>query len=249
MSPGSSVGRGMSANPFDGESGVHEAPPVLVVVRKVPGLYRALVDALPLEAGAQRRHDPGHAAASAKLADEASPGHERAPDTGDDGVGVEHPVERGVAEHRVELGVEGEPLPITHPGVETALARRSHLRCAAVDADDAAAARDELLGERPVAAAEVEDAFARYRRQELEHRRAQLRHEAGGARVAFRIPVLGYGRASSTMLKGVSVARRKRRKPPAVTTSRSRASPACAPSASPTSCASDAGVQMSVDAE
>ena len=36
-------------------------------------------------------------------------------------------------------------------------------------------------------------------------------------------------------------------KPPAVTTSRIRASPAWAPSASPTSCDSDAGVQSSVE--
>ena len=56
-------------------------------------------------------------------------------------------------------------------------------------------------------------------------------------------PPTRHGRASSTRLNGVSAARRKRVKPPAVTTSRSRASPACAPSASPTSCASDAGVQ------
>ena len=38
------------------------------------------------------------------------------------------------------------------------------------------------------------------------------------------------------MLKGVSVARRKRLNPAAVTTSRIRASPACAPRHSPTSC-------------
>ena len=47
--------------------------------------------------------------------------------------------------------------------------------------------------------------------------------------------ILCYGRASSTILNGVSVARRKRVKPPLVTTSRSFASPACAPNARPTS--------------
>ena len=56
-----------------------------------------------------------------------------------------------------------------------------------------------------------------------------------------------YGRASNTMLNGVSAARRKRVIPPAVTTSRMRASPAWAPSASPTSCDSEAGVQRSVE--
>src|SRR5262249_43835846 len=102
--------------------------------------------------------------------------------------------------------------------------------------------------ERTVAAAEIEDPFARGRCEELEDGRAELRHETRRARVAGGIPVLGYGRASSTRLKGVSVARRKRVKPADGTISRRRASPACAPSARPTSCASDAGVQTSVDA-
>ena len=48
-----------------------------------------------------------------------------------------------------------------------------------------------------------------------------------------------YGRASSTRLNGVSVARRKRVKPASSSTSRRRASPACAPSAAPTSWASE----------
>src|SRR5579862_10027748 len=51
------------------------------------------------------------------------------------------------------------------------------------------------------------------------------------------------------MLNRVSVARRKRVSPPATTTSRIRASPACAPSANPTSCDSDAGVHKSVRSE
>src|SRR5882757_1112938 len=50
--------------------------------------------------------------------------------------------------------------------------------------------------------------------------------------------------ASSTMLKGVSAARRTRLKPPSMMTFLRRASPACAPSARPTSCASEAGVQI-----
>jgi hypothetical protein len=57
-----------------------------------------------------------------------------------------------------------------------------------------------------------------------------------------------HGLASSTMLNGVSSARRKRVKPPSVTTSRNRASPAWAPSASPTSWSREAGVQTSVEA-
>ena len=56
-----------------------------------------------------------------------------------------------------------------------------------------------------------------------------------------------HGLASNTRLNGVSAARRKRLNPPAETTSRIRASPAWAPSASPTSCESEAGVQRNVE--
>jgi hypothetical protein len=56
-----------------------------------------------------------------------------------------------------------------------------------------------------------------------------------------------HGRASKTRLKGVSAARRKRVNPPSETTSPILDSPACAPSASPTSCESDAGVQRNVE--
>ena len=61
--------------------------------------------------------------------------------------------------------------------------------------------------------------------------------------------VICYARASNTRLKGVSAALRKRLNPPCITTSRIRFSPACAPSASPTSCAFDAGVHTIVDAQ
>jgi len=56
------------------------------------------------------------------------------------------------------------------------------------------------------------------------------------------------GLASRTKLNGVAVARRKREKPPARTTSRSRASPAWAPRANPTSWLRDAGTQIIVEA-
>ena len=75
-------------------------------------------------------------------------------------------------------------------------------------------------------------------------------HERVGrsARTAPR-PRARQGRASSTRLKGVSAARRTRSKPPASRTARSRRSPAWAPRQAPTSCARDAGVQISVENE
>ncbi len=68
-----------------------------------------------------------------------------------------------------------------------------------------------------------------------------------------RVPALTrrarrYGRTSRTRLNGVSAVRRTRLKPPSLSTSVSRCSPACAPSASPTSWLSEFGVQSMVEA-
>jgi hypothetical protein len=79
-------------------------------------------------------------------------------------------------------------------------------------------------------------------------------HQIGGrdervpsARTTAR--TCSYGRASSTMLKGPCAARRTWRKPPpSFSTSVNFASPAWAPRASPTSCASDVGTQIMVEA-
>ena len=55
------------------------------------------------------------------------------------------------------------------------------------------------------------------------------------------------GRAFKTMLNGVSAARRTLRNPAPLITPRSRASPACAPTAAPTSRDNEVGTQISVD--
>src|SRR5690606_34546664 len=51
----------------------------------------------------------------------------------------------------------------------------------------------ELLREHAVAAAEVEDALARTRPEQLDHRRTEIRYEACVARVALRVPGLRRG--------------------------------------------------------
>jgi hypothetical protein len=58
-----------------------------------------------------------------------------------------------------------------------------------------------------------------------------------------------YGRASYTMLNGVSVALRKRLNPALDTTSRIRFSPDCAPRHSATSCEREHGVHSNVENE
>ena len=56
-----------------------------------------------------------------------------------------------------------------------------------------------------------------------------------------------HGRTSNTLLNGVDAASRKLRKPAATVTSRIRAGPAWVPSAAPTGCDSEAGVQSRVE--
>ena len=68
-------------------------------------------------------------------------------------------------------------------------------------------------------------------------------------RAGSRIARPDQARTSRIMLAGVWATRRTRVKPASLSTSRSRFSPAWAPSARPTSWLSEAGVQRSVDAE
>ena len=70
-------------------------------------------------------------------------------------------------------------------------------------------------------------------------------HGLGGRRHAS---LRAYLRASRIRLNGVSVARRKRLNPASANTARRRASPACAPRPSPTSCEREFGVQIMLDA-
>jgi hypothetical protein len=69
----------------------------------------------------------------------------------------------------------------------------------------------------------------------------------GGSRAPIADTGL-YGLASMIILKGVSAARPTVVKPPLRMTSRSLASPACAPKAVPTSCEREVGTQTIVDA-
>ena len=130
------------------------------------------------------------AAVAAHLGDEAAAGLERAPHAGDHGVGAAHPVQGGVREDGVELAREGQLLAARDAAIEAARARARDLLGARVDADDLAAEGDELLGERAVAAAEVEDALAGARRQQLDDRHAEVAHEAGVLLVALGTPAL-----------------------------------------------------------
>ena len=130
------------------------------------------------------------ASVAAELGDEAAAGPERAPYAGDHVVNRFHPVDCGVAEDGVELGVEAEALAVGDARVEAEASRGFDLRRARIDADDVASHRGELDRERAVAASEVEDSLAGLRREQLDHRRAEVGDEAGVACVRVGVPAL-----------------------------------------------------------
>ena len=101
-------------------------------------------------------------------------------------------MERRVAEDGVEFAVEHEALAGHDARVEPASPRRLDLRRARVDTHHGAAARHELRGERTVAAAEVEDALAGLRGEQVHDGRAEVGDEARRARVALRVPALAH---------------------------------------------------------
>lgn len=110
--------------------------------------------------------------------------------SGDDLGGIAHPVQRGVAEYRVEFVIEIESLTVHYAGVQAEFSRGIDLLSARIDTDDLASQRDELRSESAVAAAEVQDALTSARRKQIDHWRAEVSDEAGIAGVAVRIPSL-----------------------------------------------------------
>src|SRR5262249_40983966 len=138
--------------------------------------------------------DRGDASVAATLGDEAPSGTKRAPHAADHVVGALHPVESRIAEHGIEFTLVVELLSVRDARIEAEPAGRFDLRGAAVDAHHVTAEVGELLGERPVAATEVENALAALWREQLDDRCPELGNEARVARVAFGIPALSVAR-------------------------------------------------------
>ncbi len=95
-----------------------------------------------------------------------------------------------VREYRVELAVEGKALPGHDPGVDALRPRRGDHVGRGVDRHHFGARSDDLFGQHPVAAAEVEDALARLRVEQFEHRRSERRHEMRRLGIAPGLPIL-----------------------------------------------------------
>ena len=112
------------------------------------------------------------------------------PYTIDHGRRTLHPVQRGIAEHGIELVMEVQALAIHHARIQAACAGRADLCRAAVDRHHFAAARQQLDGQRTVATAEVEHSLTGAWRQQIDHVGGHVDHEARMTGIVVRIPSL-----------------------------------------------------------
>jgi hypothetical protein len=84
-------------------------------------------------------------------------------------------------------------LAVHDPRFDAELSGSLDLRGAGIDARDFTSHFQELRGQGTIAAAEIEDAFACARSEQLDDRRAELGDEAGVASVTVGIPGLCVG--------------------------------------------------------
>ena len=99
-------------------------------------------------------------------------------------------MQRGVGEHRVELGDEVERVTVDLADVEALHARDRQQLVAQIDAEHVGAQRLDLGGERAVAAAEIENALAGPGAEHAEYRARQFLHEAAVTGIVGRRPAL-----------------------------------------------------------
>ena len=95
-------------------------------------------------------------------------------------------MQRRIGEHRIELAVEDQILSGHDPGVEALRPRRGDHVGRGVDGDHLGAGRGDPFGQRPVAAAEIEDALPRLGGEQFEDRRRQRRDEMRPSRHSAR---------------------------------------------------------------
>jgi hypothetical protein len=101
-----------------------------------------------------------------------------------------HPVQRRIGEHRVELVLEGKRMAVHLLHFE-ALCSSCGDTSSLKSAPSTSAPRvGDLLRQHTVAAAEVEDAFALPRRQEIEHRTGKLGDETAFQGIVVGLPAL-----------------------------------------------------------
>jgi hypothetical protein len=145
---------------------------------------------------------------SPEFADESPSWAKCPPDTLDNLLWLLDPVKGGIAEYRIELFDEVEALRVRNPDIKTTLTSGLDLLGTRVYANDGGTCRDERLGKPPVAATNVENAFAGARFEQFDYFKPIFRHESCISLVAAWIPVLGH-RETGTL--PVALSRRRSR--------------------------------------
>ena len=174
-SPGSSVGRSKRDSKIDREAVPPQFRTVFLGRRKIPRVARGGVDAAAGERRFDRQANALDAAVASHLGHESPAAAERPFHPFQHGVGPFHPMQGRVAEDGVELLVEIEGLAILDAGIEPAFSGRFNLLGTRIDADDLAAQLDHFSGQRPVAAAQIENSLARLRIRAARRRRRRDR--------------------------------------------------------------------------
>ena len=126
----------------------------------------------------------------AKLADESAARAQGAMHASGDPVGARHPVHGGVRKHGVEFIAECQRLAVHDTDIEAPGPCRGDHRLGTVDAEHGHACRAQTIGQRAVAAAKIEDAFAGFRIEPGQHFFAEGRDEGGMLLIPFRRPGL-----------------------------------------------------------
>jgi hypothetical protein len=97
-------------------------------------------------------------------------------------------VQCGVAEDGIELARKRQTLRVTETRIDAACPRRFDERMRPIDADGPCTRSDDPLRERTVAATDVENIFARLRREQIDQRRTEVGDETRVTRVAVGFP-------------------------------------------------------------
>jgi len=127
---------------------------------------------------------------AAELADEATARAKRTGNASDHQMRLWHPMQRGIGEHRIELGDEIQGMAVDFADSEAFHPRHREQLIAQVDAENVGAGGLDFGSEHAVAAAKIEDALAGLGTKHPEHGARQLLHEAAVPRIVGRRPTL-----------------------------------------------------------
>ena len=134
----SGVGRGTSSISLHAEAALGQEPAIFLGGGEEPRRDQRRIAAAGRADRAHRRGDGRDIAVAAQLAHEAAARTKRAGHAGDHQMGLPHPMERGIGEHRVELGDEIERVAVDLADIEPLHARHGEQLVAQIDAEDIA---------------------------------------------------------------------------------------------------------------